>query len=64
MTDKESKEAQKISVDLINDNPNHLRQYFKRKNNQMLLEDFIMPEHHPILDTDLSDEEFEVLKSI
>ena len=62
MTDKESKEAQKISVDLINDNPNHLRQYFKRKNNQMLLEDFIMPEHHPILDTDLSDEEFEVLK--
>lgn len=62
MTDKESKKAQKISVDLINDNPCHLRQYFKRKNNQMLLEDFKMPQHHPILDMDLSDEEFEVLR--
>ena len=37
MSSKDSKEAQKISVDLINDNPNHLRQYFKRKDNQMLL---------------------------
>ncbi len=63
MADKESKEAQKISVDLINDNPNHLRQYFKRKDNQMLLTDFTMPEHHPVLDTDLSDREFEILKA-
>ena len=63
MTDKKSESAQKISVDLINDNPNHLRQYFKRKNNQTLLEDFTMPSHHPVLDTDLSDKEFEVLKN-
>ena len=63
MADKESKEAQKISVDLINDNPYHLRQYFKRKDNQMLLTDFIMPSHHPVLDSDLSDKEFEVLKA-
>lgn len=62
MADKESKEAQKISVDLINDNPIHLKQYFKRKDNQMLLEDFSMPSHHPVLDTDLSDAEFEVLR--
>ena len=63
MTDKQSKSAQKISVDLINDNPDHLRQYFKRKDNQMLLEDFTMPAHHPVLDMDISDKEFEVLKN-
>ena len=63
MTDKESKEAQDISVDLINDNPNHLRQYFKRKDNQMLLEDFTMPAHHPVLDMDISDKEFEILRN-
>lgn len=62
MATKDSKEAQKISVDLINDNPEHLRQYFKRKDNQLLLSDFTMPTHHPLLDTDLSDREFEVLK--
>jgi hypothetical protein len=61
MSSKDSEEAQKISVDLINDNPNHLRQYFKRKDNQMLLEDFSMPAHHPVLDMDISDKEFEVL---
>ena len=63
MTDKKSKEAQKISVDLINDNPEHLRSYFKRKDNQMLLTDFTMPSHHPVLDMDISDKEFEVLKN-
>lgn len=63
MADKESKEAQKISLDLINDNPAHLRQYFKRKDGQMLLTDFTMPKHHPVLDSDLSDKEYEVLKA-
>ena len=61
MSSKDSVDAQNISVDLINDNPNHLRQYFKRKDNQMLLEDFSMPQHHPVLDMDISDKEFEVL---
>ena len=61
MPAEESKKAQKISVDLINDNPIHLRQYFKRKDNQALLEDFTMPAHHPVLDMDISDKEFEVL---
>ena len=61
MSSKESEEAQKISVDLINDNPNHLRQYFKRKDNQLLLEDFTMPAHHPVLDMDITDKEFEIL---
>ena len=61
MSSKDSENAQKISVDLINDNPNHLRQYFKRKDNQLLLEDFTLPPHHPVLDMDISDKEFEVL---
>ena len=33
----------------------------ERKDNQMLLEDFSMPAHHPVLDMDISDSEFEVL---
>lgn len=83
MSSKDSKEVQDISVDLINDNPEHLRTYFKRKNpKQTLLTDyfdfsnqendptsfnnqpkFTMPSHHPVLDMDLSDREFEVLKN-
>ncbi|MGN0093555.1 MAG: DUF763 domain-containing protein, partial [Methanobrevibacter sp.] len=80
MASKESREVQKISVDLINDNPDHLRKYFRPKdpeqtslmdffdnspadfsnfNNQ---EEFTMPQHHPVLEMDLSDKEFEVLK--
>lgn len=79
MASKESKNVQKISVDLINDNPEHLRKYFRPKdpsqttlfdfigkqedfsnfNNQ---EEFTLPQHHPILNMDLSDREFEVLK--
>ena len=63
MSSKDSKEAQKISVDLINDNPDHLIQYFKRKDNQMLLEDFTMPKHHPVLDIDITNREMEILKN-
>lgn len=80
MASSESKEAQRISVDLINDNPEHLRKYFRPKDpNQTLLFDFYtnqnndfsdfnnqaeltMPQHHPVLNMDLSDREFEVLK--
>ena len=72
MTSKDSVEAQKISVDLINDNPDHLRSYFRRKDpQQLLLSDFSindantlnLPAHHQVLDMDLSDNEFEVLKN-
>ena len=68
MVSKDSKEVQNISLDLINDNPEHLRRYFKKKDNQLLLSDFdlknkfTMPPHHPVLDMDLSNKEFEVLK--
>lgn len=83
MSSKDSKEVQKISVDLINDNPEHLRTYFRRKDpKQTLLTDFFdfneeekdptgfknqqsfsMPRHHEVLDMDLSDREFKVLKN-
>ncbi len=70
MVDKESKKAQDISVDLICDNPDHLRKYFNNKKSfQTSLFDFSqdmaelnMPQHHPVLDMDLSDREFDVLK--
>ena len=69
MVATESQKVQDISVDLINDNPNHLRKYFNRKDShQTLLTDFTydvdfeMPRHHPVLDMDLSDREFKVLK--
>ncbi|WP_409198487.1 DUF763 domain-containing protein [Methanobrevibacter acididurans] len=69
MVATESQNTQQISIDLINDNPEHLRKYFKRKDQaQTLLSDFksttsfTMPAHHPVLDMDLSDKEFEVLK--
>lgn len=84
MPSKDSKEVQKTSVDLINDNPEHLRTYFRRKDpKQTLLTDFFdfnqhadedptrfknqkafsMPAHHEVLDMDLSDREFKVLKN-
>lgn len=71
MTASESGDSRKISVDLLCDNPEHLRKYFKDKTplkseNQTLLDQYVtefkMPRHHPILDMDLSDREFEVLK--
>ena len=74
MTSKMSSEARKISVDVVRDNPDHLRRYFKRES-QTLLTDFFedhsskklkevnMPSHHPVLDIDLSEQEFKVLKN-
>jgi hypothetical protein len=58
-------------VDLICDNPEHLKKYFKDRmplisKSQMKLDNYFyelkMPRHHPVLDQDLSDREFEVLK--
>ena len=68
MVTKKSEKAREISVDLICDNPEHLKKYFRRKDHsQLLLTDFngsklTMPKHHPVLDMDLSEKEFEVLK--
>lgn len=45
MVSKESREVQKISLDLINDNPKHLRKYFRNKDpNQRSLMDFVNDE--------------------
>jgi len=70
MTANNSEEAREISVDLICDNPEHLKKYFKDKTviprSQSKLdsyfEEYTMPRHHPVLDEDLSDREFKVLK--
>lgn len=71
MTASQSRDSRQISVDLLCDNPEHLRKYFKDKTPltsqfQSSLDDhvpeFKMPRHHPVLDMDLSDREFEVLK--
>lgn len=71
MTAVESKESREISVDLLCDNPEHLKKYFRDKTpikseEQSLLDayftEFTMPRHHPVLDMDLSDREFRVLE--
>lgn len=71
MTSKKSTEARDISVDLLCDNPEHLKKYFKDKTpliseSQVLLDDYFqefkLPRHHPVLDMDLTNREFEVLK--
>jgi hypothetical protein len=77
MISNQSNEARDTSVDIICDNPDHLKPYFRKKS-QTLLTDFFdisahsdtsknykemkMPRHHPVLDMDISDREFEVLK--
>lgn len=70
MTAPESDEARKISVDLVQDNPEHLKKYFQKKPrlevSQSSLNDFYpelnLPAHHPVLDTDLTERDLEVLK--
>jgi hypothetical protein len=70
MTAPDSDEARQISVDLVQDNPEHLKKYFQRKArlevSQSSLSDFYpaldMPAHHPVLDTDLTKRDLEVLQ--
>jgi hypothetical protein len=68
MTSKESRETRKISVDLINDNPIHLKKYFLPNNQSMLtdffykIENFSMPKHHPIFNIDIGKNGIDVLQ--
>lgn len=70
MTAGKSRESRKISVDLVQDNPEHLKKYFLKKpkleSSQSSLNDFYpgldLPRHHPVLDTDLTDKDLEILK--
>ncbi len=66
LTDSESHETRKISLDLINDNPDHIRKYLD-KNGQTVLTDFSekklkMTSKHAVLDLDLSERSWKVLK--
>lgn len=65
MTDKKSEGSRKISVDLINDNPEHLRKYFRKKNQTTIdrfVDDIEMPRHHQIMDIDISKKGWNTLK--
>lgn len=64
MTSHDSDKARKISVDLLCDNPEHLRSYFREKSQSLLTDykEINMPKHHPVLDMDMSEQEFKVLK--
>lgn len=68
MVAAESTEARKTSVDLVNDNPEHLRRYFK-PSEQKRLDDFTskprefgLPNHHPVLGFDLTERGWQTLK--
>ncbi len=69
MTSKASEEAQKVSLDLVRDNPGKLRSYFTPRG-QRQLGDFMgdrielcsLPTHHPVLEMDMSRKGLEVLK--
>jgi len=65
MTDKKSEEARDVSVDLVNENPIHLRKYLDT-GGQTALTDFgskklNMPSHHAVLDMDLTKRGWETL---
>ncbi|HEX54823.1 MAG: DUF763 domain-containing protein [Candidatus Altiarchaeales archaeon] len=65
MTAKESEEARKISVDLVNDGPEHISRFFSGDGQKLLLEfdrEFTMPPHHPILDIDIGRDGMKILK--
>ncbi|MCX9012651.1 MAG: DUF763 domain-containing protein [Candidatus Methanoperedens sp.] len=65
MTAQESEAARSVSLDLVNDDPVHLKKYFKPPNQRMLFDfesGFGLPRHHPVLDIDISERGMEVLK--
>lgn len=69
MTADQSFHSRQTSLDLILDNPEHLKKYFQKKVDvgaeQASLDAFCpqltLPSHHPVLNTDLSPKEFEIL---
>jgi hypothetical protein len=69
MTAGESREAQKVSLDLVKDGPDHLKRYF-RPSAQRSLEEFAgqpgeefgLPAHHPVLEMDITKSGWEVLE--
>jgi len=69
MTSKESREARKVSLDIARESPERFRGYF-RPRGQRQLADFTggevdaisLPGHHPVLDADIGEKGFEVLR--
>ncbi|HID72132.1 MAG TPA: DUF763 domain-containing protein [Thermoplasmata archaeon] len=75
LTARECEETRKTSVDLVKDNPIHLKSFFKG-NRQMSLDEFLsitdlkrpevlnLPAHHHISEIDLTERDFKVLKEV
>ncbi len=69
MVSRRSREARKTGVDIVNDNPEHLRRHF-RHSGQLYLDEFTskasskfgLPKHHPVLHIDISDSGWKTLK--
>ncbi len=63
MTARASEAAREVCLDLIKDNPDHLKKYLSK---QRVLEDFessfALPSHHPVLDIDIGKHGMEVLR--
>ena len=68
LTSKKSEETREISLDLVKDNPNHIKQFFAPKGQKTLLnytEDQVelkLPPHHDIKSVDISKRSLENLK--
>ncbi|NYT00805.1 MAG: DUF763 domain-containing protein [Methanocellales archaeon] len=64
LTSVDSRDTRDISLDLIRDDPKNLVKYLKPSKQKQLKEfaEFSMPTHHPILNTDLSKRDMEVLQ--
>jgi hypothetical protein len=65
MTSEKSEETRKASVDLINDNPEHLRKFLNSSQRSLhdKYEKFSMPSHHPIFyKIDLNENDLRILK--
>lgn len=71
MTSDMSFDSRQTSLDLILDNPEHLKKYFQKKidlgpgqaNLDIFCPELTLPAHHPVLGTDISPREFEVLQN-
>ena len=62
MSSEASREAREISVDLVNDGPQHINKYFSCRGGQKRITQYTMPSHHPVLDMDLGPGGFNVLQ--
>lgn len=62
ITSGDSEETRKISLDLVKDNPKHLKNFFKKNMDQKLISEFTMPAHHPVFDIDVGRDGMKVLQ--